>query len=397
MTNTPKRNLKPTFQLTPVDKPDMSPYLFHLTTKDNLIQILKDKFLKLQKPRGSHSDKHNYAMVCFTESPPFALDFFRYRWNDNKDREDLKYGIGFSKEKMVSKGVRPTAYLDRQLIHLIQWLQEKLNNNKEKYETESKSIDILVGQISPLILGDINDENNLQGYSWEREWRYTKGNKEEIEKETEEEYKLKFNYDEINYICCPDEDKMQIQEIVGNTSTIKYLKTWEEYNEIIDFLNARDSYQEDEIEELEEKQHRIRNLIGRYESGYQQINRLKEHLDDIAKSIEEKQKDRIDRQNIIKIISNKLGESSAKGGVKKEIVEKRDWSIEHIVNNLAFTLIYTFCYECKIPGGLLYTSIIKDNYNTYDRKKIEIDIDEVNKEKNKIMDELDEYREISGS
>ncbi|WLT40129.1 hypothetical protein NON20_17485 [Synechocystis sp. B12] len=296
--------------------------------------------------------------------------------------------MGFSKEKMVSKGVRPTAYLDRQLIHLIQWLQEKLNNNKEKYETESKSMDILVGQISPLILGDINDENNLQGYSWEREWRYTKGNKEEIEKETEEEYKLKFNYDEINYICCPDEDKMQIQEIVGNTSTIKYLKTWEEYNEIIDFLNARDSYQEDEIEELEEKQHRIRNLIGRYESGYQQINRLKEHLDDIAKSIEEKQKDRIDRQNIIKIISNKLGEASATGGVKEEI-ENRNRSIESIVNNLAYTL----CSEYRDAGRFLYRSITKKYYDTCSKDKI----DEVNKQRNKIMDELDEYREISGS
>jgi hypothetical protein len=140
MPNTPKRNLKPTFQLTPLDKPDMSPYLFHLTTKDSLIKILEDKFLKLQKPRGSHPDKHPYAMVCFTESPPFALDFFRYRWNDNKDREDLTYGIGFSKEKMAKKGVFPTAYLDRELIDFIQWLQKKLNNNSEKYEKENKKI-----------------------------------------------------------------------------------------------------------------------------------------------------------------------------------------------------------------------------------------------------------------
>ncbi|MBE9240101.1 abortive infection system antitoxin AbiGi family protein [Synechocystis salina] len=385
MTNTPKRNLKPTFQLTPVDKPDMSPYLFHLTTKDNLIQILKDKFLKLQKPRGSHSDKHDYAMVCFTESPPFALDFFRYRWNDNKDRDDLKYGIGFSKEKMVRKGVRPTAYFDRELIKLVQWLQEKLNNNKEKYEVENKEMHKLAGQISPLIFGNINSRNNLQGYSWEREWRYTKGNKEDIEKETEEEYKLKFNYDEITYICCPDEDKRQIQEIVGNTPNIKYLKTWEEYNEIIDFLSAKDSYQEDEVEELEEKQHRIRNLIIRYESGYQQIDKLKEHLDHITESIE----DKIERQNIINIISNKLGKDAATGGVEK-IIKKSNMSIERIVNNLAYTL----CSEYTDPGRFLFKSIEKDYYTTCSEDK---KIDEVNKQKNKIMGELDQFRKIAGS
>jgi hypothetical protein len=33
----------PTFQLTPVEKPDMSPFLVHMTGKNEIIDILKGK------------------------------------------------------------------------------------------------------------------------------------------------------------------------------------------------------------------------------------------------------------------------------------------------------------------------------------------------------------------
>jgi hypothetical protein len=36
-----RRILTPTFQLTPLEKPDMSPYLVHMTGKGSLVNTLK--------------------------------------------------------------------------------------------------------------------------------------------------------------------------------------------------------------------------------------------------------------------------------------------------------------------------------------------------------------------
>ncbi len=78
----------PTFQLTPVEKPDMSPFLVHMTGKNQIISILQSNnapnqihdghgYLKANVPE--HASKgFDAPVVCFTESPTFALDFFRW-------------------------------------------------------------------------------------------------------------------------------------------------------------------------------------------------------------------------------------------------------------------------------------------------------------------------------
>lgn len=126
-------NWTPTFRLTSIEKPDMSPYLFHMTTRQRLKSILEDEDtgecegrLVAQIPRHCKKKAYKIPMVCFTETPPFGLDFFRYRWSDNKNRRNLKYGIGFDKEAIVRKGVRPTFYVDRMLQHKIFSLIDEL-------------------------------------------------------------------------------------------------------------------------------------------------------------------------------------------------------------------------------------------------------------------------------
>jgi hypothetical protein len=93
-----------------------------MTTRESLKLILEDKFtkkyegrLKADIPRNA-KDSYKIKMVCFTESPPFALDFFRYRWSESRNVKDLKYGIGFDKETMVKKGVLPTFYVSEDLL-----------------------------------------------------------------------------------------------------------------------------------------------------------------------------------------------------------------------------------------------------------------------------------------
>lgn len=120
------RNETPTFQITPVEKPDLSPFLIHMTGKNSLVNILKGEnkpedvvlperngYLKAVKPSfDGQAAYYNSEVVCFTESPIFALDFFRYRsfrrWSD-----DQQYGIGFSKSDLIRhRKVRPVLYLD---------------------------------------------------------------------------------------------------------------------------------------------------------------------------------------------------------------------------------------------------------------------------------------------
>ena len=96
------RNTTPTFNLTSIEKPDFSPFLIHMTGKKSLVNILKGEntpdeveqkkghgYLKAVKPSFNGQEAlYNSEVVCFTEAPVFALDFFRYRsfrrWNDDQ-------------------------------------------------------------------------------------------------------------------------------------------------------------------------------------------------------------------------------------------------------------------------------------------------------------------------
>ncbi len=102
----------PGMSLSPVEKPDTSPYLIHMTGKTEIASIIRGEgakppvgaghgFLRASIPSQS---KGNYfaKVVCFTESPTFAIDFFRYRSID-RWRKNMLYGVGFAKEAMVKK------------------------------------------------------------------------------------------------------------------------------------------------------------------------------------------------------------------------------------------------------------------------------------------------------
>lgn len=68
-------------------------------------------------------------MVCFIESLFFVLDFFRYRWSDRKDRINLEYGLGFSKEIMVYKGVYFIVYFDEFLFSYVKDFKKRVDGS----------------------------------------------------------------------------------------------------------------------------------------------------------------------------------------------------------------------------------------------------------------------------
>ena len=335
-------NWTPTFRLTSIEKPDMSPYLFHMTTRESLKSILEDEEteddegrLLARKPRHSKTDTYEIPMVCFTESPPFALDFFRYRWSDNKDRVNLKYGIGFDKEAMVLKGVFPTFYVSQELQSKIFSLAKMIHegNLSEKLETLACEDKGLVQELNEILKSTLNTLSSVkklmfplgenypyQGYIWEREWRYTSPNNTDFI----------FSYDDIRIICCDDEDENIFKEIIGEKfiqeNPIQFIKTWEEYDEITAFLNRRNETPNDinKIKERLTERKGIDRYIGYLENQEKRISQIK--------SVRESLTEEIKKIALIKVFEEICDCFTVSRKLKKEIMEK---DCEIVINAIA--------------------------------------------------------------
>ncbi|MBT0082773.1 hypothetical protein [Vibrio alginolyticus] len=230
----------PTFRLTPVEKPDMSPYLFHMTGKSQLLSILSPEgedvpeeygFLRASIPEAQGEDRNYDArVVCFTESPVFALDFFRYRsfrrWRDNQ-----MYGLGFDKSRLASLGARPCIYADDELKNDIVVLKNLLEQEGVEDERISSRVTSLINGSYPLLM-PLLENTHHQGFMWEREWRYF----------NEEDNDFAFPYDAIRIVCCPRNEEEELRRCLGGYADhIEFVHSWNEYNEVTNFLNSRDN------------------------------------------------------------------------------------------------------------------------------------------------------------
>lgn len=226
----------PTFSLTPVEKPDMSPFLFHMTGRNQLHSIISSKdvdsqdehgFLKTCIPEATN-EKYNAEVVCFTESPTFALDFFRYR-SFSRWKNDQRFGIGFDKSKLVSLGVRPCVYADDGLKNDIIYLKNNIESNLIQDVTLKERIKSLIASIYPLTT-PLLENRSSQGFMWEREWRYSNSLKTG----------LSFHHNTIKLICCPADEESEIKQMLGGHSkNIQFIRSWTEYNEVTAYLKRR--------------------------------------------------------------------------------------------------------------------------------------------------------------
>ncbi|MCG2572471.1 hypothetical protein LVY74_02720 [Acinetobacter sp. ME22] len=258
-----------TFELRPFEKPDMSPYLIHMTNSESLFQILNSKLLIATKPSQSMSDWYDEKIVCFTESPTFAIDFFRYksykRWCD-----DLRFGLGFSKLKLALKGVRPALYVDKSdLIKCIAETKIIIKNFESVPESDGKEnlgsceVKNKLKEIYKLVapyMTPLDHDHQQQGFLWEREWRYAQNN-------------FEFEIEDIEIICCPKSDRQRVKDILGTSGThIKYIETWGEYNEISKYL---EDFQKDKIIQEKIDQLSLKDAFSYEEQITQEVSKLK--------------------------------------------------------------------------------------------------------------------------
>lgn len=228
----------PTFQLSPVEKPDMSPFLFHMTGRREILSILSPEmddfpenmgFLKSAIPEAQGEDK-NYAaeVVCLTESPTFCLDFFRYRSFKRWQKNQL-FGIGLDKSKLARLGARPCIYADEQLKNDLIVIKHRLEKVELQDQTLRERLPSLISRAYPLIM-PLLENTASQGFMWEREWRY----------ENAEDRGLVFPYSAIRIICCPEGEEEGIRRVLGRYSNnVTFVRSWREYNEVTSYLKNR--------------------------------------------------------------------------------------------------------------------------------------------------------------
>jgi len=239
------RNTTPTFNLTPIEKPDFSPFLIHMTGKNSLVSILKGEnapkelqiqekhgYLKAVKPTFDGQEAYyDSEVVCFTESPVFALDFFRYRsfrrWDD-----DQQFGIGFSKTDLIrEREVRPVIYLDTPSNSELLSLANKLiNGNLQVINSEGEVVNYnnLFAKIKPLLF-PLLENTRLQGFMWEREWRCPNHSG------------MSFPHSSIKVICCPRNERKEIEGVLGDLAEkIDIIESWREYDDVTNFLKQRE-------------------------------------------------------------------------------------------------------------------------------------------------------------
>lgn len=297
-----------TFELRPFEKPDMSPHLIHMTHQESLFSILKSKSLIATIPSQSMTDWYSEKVVCFTESPTFAIDFFRYksykRWCD-----DLRFGIGFSKLKLAKKGVRPALYVERtELIKHIAEIQKLISSNSETNNAQgdpNNCIDQLRNQLKGIhyalapYITPLDYNSSQQGFLWEREWRFARED-------------FIFELEDIQIICCPKNEILKIKEIVGEDgSHIKYIETWGEYDEVSQYLLdfQKNKIIEDKIDKLQ-----LDEIYSYEEQISQEVSKLKLYENQLEKMSEKIQK----VKNTIELLETRQTELLAKIEEEKE-------------------------------------------------------------------------------
>lgn len=285
----------PTFSLTPIEKPDMSPFLIHMTGENEIFSILEGGetcteeqgcLLASVPDYGNGNRNFTVPVVCFTESPTFAIDFFRYRRKE-RWRADQRFGIGFSKSALVGLGVRPVIYLESDLVRRVIALSARINPMVENLDATRpitvnqqclRDADFILQRIHPLLF-PLEESHRFQGFMWEREWRYFSSEE------------LIFDHQDIEVICCPEIEEARIREILGrHADGVSFVRTWHEYSDVTQYLASQQMIWNERQAQLAQ----ANNLAAQREQAERLIaerNRTLRSLEDYERIIQQMQRE----------------------------------------------------------------------------------------------------------
>ncbi|MBI1911987.1 MAG: hypothetical protein HYS21_08285 [Deltaproteobacteria bacterium] len=214
--------------------------LFHFTQScDNLKGILKNEFypkysLEALEFKGKNRAEFAYPMVCFCDIPLSQV------------KEHLKtygnYGIGMSREWVLSKGLNPVMYL-RKDSELSNWLCCVMENSTPLSAAEDSNARGIKGGILYLLrhikpfegISNRIGKNTLVKFYNEKEWRYVPFQNYENGKEILITSLKKDEYENVELLRKKHTELEKLKLGFAPTD-IKYIIVHKE-NEILDMVN----------------------------------------------------------------------------------------------------------------------------------------------------------------
>ncbi len=169
----------------PTQWEDMSNYLVHITRGDDgdgdydrAIGICYSQVLEAGNfgiGRKHAPEEVSQMAVCFSEIPPG-------QWSRLAERRGSEYGIAFTKEFLVSRGVGPIWYARKDTPHYVAF--------QELMESAVGDVDSPVWKLTPMVDAPGPAGRGVYEFEWEREWRVL-GN-------------LEFNSEDVAFLILPE-------------------------------------------------------------------------------------------------------------------------------------------------------------------------------------------------
>lgn len=146
---------------------DMSEFVVHFTKKgegnddyQSMMSIYYNQILEAKNPFGIGKsicpNINSQKSVCFSDIPPG-------QWERLIKQRKTKYGIGFKKKHLLSKGASPVWYVWKDSPQ-----QQILNN----LMSQAPSADSDIWKLTPFIDAPGKYYNSTYEFEWEREWRH---------------------------------------------------------------------------------------------------------------------------------------------------------------------------------------------------------------------------------
>ncbi len=177
----------------------------------------------------------------------------------------------------------------------------------------------MLNQLYPLLF-PLLETRDLQGFMWEREWRYP------------DPEGLVFNYEDIEIICCPPNEEEELRDVLGMAvEHINFVRTWREYDDVTDYLRhqedvwrQKEQYTEpekvtkEELLQLRALERQYEIAIHSLESYDEFIERLSDDRAQLAQQLEVLNQEKAEVEEVIQKAEAEIQRDKAREDAKRK-------------------------------------------------------------------------------